>query len=289
MKDLSLVVTGNLRPTCGSDEIHNAITWDIGGSPVRVIVRPNQPLDRAVAFVLTDSASALGYKAAYDAARTMNLVDGEDKGSDLIRTPGGPQKLRVLTWKGLTKFLMRSNHEKAVAFQDTLAAKSSDLAFYGVAFADKSAVEGIQQAQGLTRVDLDAIAAVVTSAVTAAMLPILDRLTAPRTSRRGKAIQGDTLPPGEETRMRKLGYSRPAADFLFREEGSKPAYGRASSLANRCANYCERNSIPFYRYGRHLFLHGDTLRQVHRFGWSAKNALLSEGQMQMGLFGGQNG
>lgn len=287
MKELKLVVTGDLRPTCGDDYIHSPITWDIDGEPVRVIVRPNQPLDRVVMFVLTDVAKALGYASPRQAADSMALIEGEDRDSDSIRTPGGPQKLRVLTWKGLTKFLMRSNHEKAVAFQDVLAAKSSDLAFYGVAFADKSAAEGIQQAQGLTRVDLDAIAVVVTSAVTAAMLPILDRLTAPRTSRRGKAIQGDTLPPGEETRMYRLGCRR-AADFLFREEGQKPVYGRASSLANRCANYCERNSIPFYRYGRHLFLHGDTLRQVHRFGWSAKTAILSEGQMQMGLFGGPN-
>lgn len=71
----------------------------------------------------------------------MNLHEGEDRGYEIIVTPGGPQRIRVLTFKGLTKFLMRSSHQKAVEFQDSLASKSSDLAFYGVAFSDRSATE----------------------------------------------------------------------------------------------------------------------------------------------------
>lgn len=92
---------------------------------------------------------------------------------------------------------------------------------------------------------------------------------------------------GEHHRMRRLGYTR-ATDFLTKETGSRPAYGKPGGLAIRSANYSSQHKIPVHRFLKGstvmVYLHEDTLRQVHRTGWSAKTAEISEAQM--GLFDG---
>lgn len=133
---LSLVRCGDSVPTCGPGRVHDPLIWDFAGQPVRVIVRPNQSTEKVVCFVQTDVGTALGAKDPKHAARSINLVEGEDQGVESLSTPGGPQKIKVLTFKGLTKFLMRSNHAKAIEFQDLLASKASDLAHHGIAFAN---------------------------------------------------------------------------------------------------------------------------------------------------------
>lgn len=49
-------------------------------------------------FVATDVARFLGYREASDMARTL---DDDEKGSEVVRTPGGPQRMTVLNEQGL--------------------------------------------------------------------------------------------------------------------------------------------------------------------------------------------
>jgi hypothetical protein len=170
MNFLKLIQTGSVRPTCGEDGIHDSLKYFICETEVRAIIRPNQPLERQFAFVQLDVALALGYKSPKDAGESMRLINGEDYDSEKIRViyqagkRDGLEKIqtvssrattmRVLTWKGLTKFLARSNHERAQQFLDVLAQKSSDLAFYGIAFADKSAVAGLtEMSEAVNRIE----------------------------------------------------------------------------------------------------------------------------------------
>jgi hypothetical protein len=307
MNLLKLVQTGDVRPTCGTDNIHTPIEYEICGCKVRAIIRPNQILERRPAFVLTDVAKALGYARAHEAGSGMNLVDGEDKGSDLIRTLGGPQNLRVLTWKGLTKFLARSNHERAQQFLDVLAQKSSDLAFYGIAFADASATEGMARMDAAVQETLNVIAAELKSLKEFCFGLAIDqqKLTELVQANSALAIPGAVyrssgyvprtqLPVLDETakrNMRARGYVT-AASFLTREIGQPPAFGRAASLARRTANYCDQSSVPVFRFlrspkaksGPVLYLHQDSLKLVHRCKWSAKAAEIAEAQMNFPLF-----
>lgn len=222
--------------------------------------------------------------------------------------------MKVLTFKGLTKLLMRSNHEKAVEFQDWLASKSSDLAFYGIALQSKSAAgsmanfvteERVMQLLGdfevrvMDKVDarlnafensiMAALPNLIGQAVVKAIegLPQMQQL-AWRPERRGLRHQSEfpAWTMGEHQRMRRLGYVR-ASEFLTKELNGKPAYGKPGGLATRAVNYSGQHDIPVYRFFKGssvwVYVHEETLRQVHRTGWSARTAMLSEAQM--GLFG----
>lgn len=128
------ILTGDVRPTCDANGVHTAFVMILEGHPVRFIIRPNLPLHLMVAWVCSDIAKALGSKNPSVAGESLNLIEGEDKGYDTIVTPGGPQRLRVFTSKGLTKFLMKSRHPAAESFCDELAKKNDDLMYYGIAF-----------------------------------------------------------------------------------------------------------------------------------------------------------
>lgn len=143
---MNLIPSGDIKPTSGANGVHEPLILYFEGQPVRFIIRDGVPFDLAPAWVLVDVAKALGFKDPHRAGRSF-LKGGEsdshpsDKGMALVATPGGPQSLQVVTYTGLTKLLMRSDKETARRFQDWLAAKSSDLTFYGVAFRDTSAAE----------------------------------------------------------------------------------------------------------------------------------------------------
>lgn len=136
--------TGDLRPTCDGEGPHAPLLLYFEGQPIRFIIRPGLALDKACAWVLADVAKALGIVDHKSVIRKFS--EGGEKGEDLILTPGGPQTMRTLTYAGLTRMLMRSDKETAVRFQSWLAAKSSDLTFYGVAFRNESAAEGLSMA-----------------------------------------------------------------------------------------------------------------------------------------------
>lgn len=55
-------------------------------------------IDDETWFVATDVARFLGYREASDMARTL---DDDEKGSEIVRTPGGPQRMTVLNEHGL--------------------------------------------------------------------------------------------------------------------------------------------------------------------------------------------
>jgi prophage antirepressor-like protein len=66
-------------------------------------------------FVTADVARALG---SSNASTTAQNVPADEKGIDVVKTPGGPQRLSYLTEAGLYRVLMRSNSPKARPFQD---------------------------------------------------------------------------------------------------------------------------------------------------------------------------
>lgn len=77
---------------------------------VRIIVRDGEPW-----FVAADVAEALCYRNASDAAR--NLKDHQ-KGTQIVRTPGGDQKVTIITESGLYKLVLRSRKPEAEEFSD---------------------------------------------------------------------------------------------------------------------------------------------------------------------------
>ncbi|TLQ20459.1 phage repressor protein [Lentilactobacillus parafarraginis] len=65
--------------------------------------------------VANDIAKAMGFRDSNVALRKM---PNKYKGQYKVRTPGGIQKMMVLTEKGLYRLIMRSNKPEAEAFQD---------------------------------------------------------------------------------------------------------------------------------------------------------------------------
>ena len=55
-------------------------------------------------FVAADVAKALGYRNAPDITRQ---IDPDEKGTHLVRTPGGPQKMTTITEAGLYKIILK--------------------------------------------------------------------------------------------------------------------------------------------------------------------------------------
>ena len=279
MEQLVPVHTGNLTPTCGEDGIHKPLVWTFDGAPVRVLVRPNQPVERSIAWVLTDAAKALGYKAPRDAARSILLVEPEDQGVESVSTPGGPQKHKVLTWKGLTKFLMRSDMATAIKFQDWLASKSSDLAFHGVAFAKHSASEMSKPAvydRELAEIrgaiaDLTKLVALVVGGQPRPAAPTL-------------LVPVEHLPiwtKAEHRRMLNTGYTT-ARHFLAKETGTIQPPWVSGGLTKRTLAWLEEKGITAYYFRRGkakvLYLPDRALATVFRTKWKAESAEVAEEQ-----------
>ena len=64
-------------------------------------------------FVATDVAESLGYKSPKDAA---SYLDDDEKGSAIVRPPGGDQKLTVINESGLYALVLRSRKPEARKF-----------------------------------------------------------------------------------------------------------------------------------------------------------------------------
>lgn len=67
----------------------------------------------AVWFVATDVAEALGYRNAPDAARHL---DDDEKGTQIVRTPGGDQRVTIINESGLYALVLRSRKPEARKF-----------------------------------------------------------------------------------------------------------------------------------------------------------------------------
>lgn len=87
----------------------NAIVpFNFHSATVRTIVQDDAPW-----FVAHDVAMALGYRNASDAARNL---DEDEKGTQIVRTPGGDQALTIINESGLYALVLRSRKPEARAF-----------------------------------------------------------------------------------------------------------------------------------------------------------------------------
>lgn len=82
--------------------------FNFGTHTVRVVTQNNQPW-----FVATDVATTLGYRNAPDASRHL---DDDEKGTQIVRTLGGDQKLTVISESGLYALVLRSRKPEARKF-----------------------------------------------------------------------------------------------------------------------------------------------------------------------------
>lgn len=80
-----------------------------GDQQVRVVTRDGEPW-----FVAADIAKTLGYRIAPDMVRSL---DEDEKGTQIVRTPGGHQQMTIISEAGLYSAIMRSRVEGAQAFK----------------------------------------------------------------------------------------------------------------------------------------------------------------------------
>jgi len=83
---------------------------DGGSSHVRVI----EDKEGELWFVASDISSLFGYRMASDMTR---ILDADEKGTQLMRTPGGEQFKSVITEAGLYRVMTRSESSLAEPFQ----------------------------------------------------------------------------------------------------------------------------------------------------------------------------
>jgi len=84
-------------------------TFNFNVLPVRVVMIDGQPW-----FVAVDVALILGYRNSPDATR---LLDEDEKGTQIVRTPGGAQEVGIISESGLYNLVMRSRRDEAKPFR----------------------------------------------------------------------------------------------------------------------------------------------------------------------------
>lgn len=82
--------------------------FNFGAHTVRVVTHNNQYW-----FVATDVATTLGYRNAPDASRHL---DDDEKGTQIVRTPGGDQQLTTISESGLYALELRIRKPEARKF-----------------------------------------------------------------------------------------------------------------------------------------------------------------------------
>ena len=87
-----------------------AITpFNFNNSEIRLIVRAGEPW-----FITADVARVLGYRDASNAGR---VLDDDEKGTHIVSTPGGDQKVTVINESGLYSAILKSRKEEAKRFK----------------------------------------------------------------------------------------------------------------------------------------------------------------------------
>ncbi|MBB2158501.1 phage repressor protein/antirepressor Ant [Gluconacetobacter diazotrophicus] len=76
---------------------------------VRIIERDGEPW-----WVLADLSRVLGYRMAADAGR---ILDADEKGTHVLRTPGGPQNVLIVNESGLNSLILNSRRPDARRFR----------------------------------------------------------------------------------------------------------------------------------------------------------------------------
>lgn len=96
------------------DNTHAALvaTFDFRGITLRTILIDGEPW-----FVAKDALTAMGY-AKSNHTTTLGKVSENRKGLSFVETPGGRQKMSVVSEAGLYELVMGSTKPEARAFQD---------------------------------------------------------------------------------------------------------------------------------------------------------------------------
>jgi len=92
------------------------IPFDFRSAEVRAVVTE----DGEPWFVLDDVAPALGYTRSRDAGR---ILDPDEKGAHIVRTPGGAQKMTTLNESGVYHLCFKSRRPEARAFRKWVTAE----------------------------------------------------------------------------------------------------------------------------------------------------------------------
>jgi len=93
----------------------NVIPFDFNSHAVRVLDR-----DGEVWFVAADVAATLEYSSAKDMTR---LLDDDEKGRQILPTPGGEQMMTIINESGLYSAVLRSRKPEARAFKKWVTAE----------------------------------------------------------------------------------------------------------------------------------------------------------------------
>ena len=88
---------------------NQASVFDFNDSPVRVYGTPDSPL-----FVAADVCRLLNLEQV---TRALDGIDDDEKGVTIGKTPGGDQKLNVITESGLYARVFKSRKPQAKAFR----------------------------------------------------------------------------------------------------------------------------------------------------------------------------
>ena len=78
-------------------------------APIRAVTIDGEPW-----FIAADVAAVLGYRDAHNAVR---LLDDDERGTHLVSTPGGQQRLTVISEPGLYTLTLRSDMSDAKRFR----------------------------------------------------------------------------------------------------------------------------------------------------------------------------
>lgn len=100
--------------TPGSSLEISPFTFPATGQPVRTVLRDGEPW-----FVAADVCIVLGYGGG--ARNAISRLPERMKGVASINTPGGNQRMTVVSEPGVYRLVMRSNLPAAEAFQDWIA------------------------------------------------------------------------------------------------------------------------------------------------------------------------
>ena len=84
--------------------------FSFGEHEVRVVVREGEPW-----FVAGDVAVALGYR---DAANAGRILADHQKGTQIVSTPSGDQRVTIINESGLYRLVLRSRKPEAEKFSD---------------------------------------------------------------------------------------------------------------------------------------------------------------------------
>ncbi|WP_343526748.1 Bro-N domain-containing protein [Sphingomonas sp.] len=79
------------------------------GAPIRIVMREDDPY-----WVASDLAAVLGYRSAGDMTR---MLDDDQKGTHLVRTPGGDQNMTIVSEGGMYRCIFGSKRPEAKAFR----------------------------------------------------------------------------------------------------------------------------------------------------------------------------